>query len=206
MTCRGCGTDDGRVMRVLAALASLTVTGAWVSPARATAPYVLKPPPLVTQWTRSVSTSAPLPDYPRPELQRSQWLSLNGRWQYERAQPGQAPPFGSDLAETILVPFPIQSALSGIERGDQWGWYRRSFAVPASWGSRHVMLNFGAVSWAAYVWVNGHLVGTHRGDYDGFSFDITGWLRRGAGNELLVEFLDPVGGAGEPVGKQTVAG
>ena len=114
---------------VLALGAMCLVLGVWLlgsspTPARAaggTAPYAPKPAPLPTPWTGSVSTVAPLPEYPRPQMERSGWLSLNGRWQYEQAQAGQAPPFRQQLAETILVPFPVQSPLSGIERGDARG-------------------------------------------------------------------------------------
>jgi hypothetical protein len=173
--------------------------------AEATAPYAEQLPPLVTPWTRSVSTVAPLPEYPRPQLERSRWQNLNGRWQYEQGQPGQAPPVGQDLAQTILVPFPVEAPLSGIGREDMNGWYRRTFTVPASWSGQHVLLNFGAVSWRATVYVNGQLAGSHQGDYDSFSLDITPLLRVGQANELVVGFYDPIGGAGEPVGKQ-VAG
>jgi hypothetical protein len=184
---------------------ALVLLSAFASAAHATAPYVRRLPPLLTPWTRSVSTVAPLPDYPRPQLQRTQWLNLNGRWQYEAGSPGQAPPFTGTLARTILVPFPVQSPLSGIERGDRRGWYRRTFTVPSGWASQHVMLNFGAVSWSTRVYVNGRLAGTHLGDYTAFSFDLTRLLRRRGSNQLIVGFDDPVGGADEPVGKQ-VAG
>ena len=100
------------------------------------------------------------------------------------------------------MPFPVQAPLSGIARGDTAGWYRRLFTVPAAWHGQRVLLNFGAVSWRSRVWVNGHLVGGHRGDYDGFSFDITRELHRQGPNELIVGYSNPVGGAGEPVGKQ----
>lgn len=185
----------------LAAAVSLAVL-VWVPGAGATAPYTPIAPPLSTPWTRTVSTTAPLPEYPRPELQRQRWMNLNGRWQYEAAQPHQPPPFGRALAQTILVPFPVEAPLSGIGREDYSGWYRRTFVVPRGWRSDHVLLNFGAVSWLAAVWVNGHLAGKHRGDYDSFSFDITHLLHRTGTNELIVGFQDPVGGAGEPVGKQ----
>jgi hypothetical protein len=194
------------LVRALAfVLCSLVFAGTLAPDAHATAPYARQLPPLLTPWTRSVSTVAPLPEYPRPQLERSRWLSLNGRWQYEQGQSGEAPPFGRSLAQTILVPFPVQSPLSGIGRGDSWGWYRRTFTVPSGWSAGHVLLNFGAVSWQASVYVNGRLAGAHRGDYDAFSLDITPLLRRGAANELVVGFYDPVGAAGEPVGKQ-VAG
>lgn len=186
-------------------LVTLTVLVASPSGALATAPFVRLPPVESTPWTHLVSSTDPLPDYPRPQLQRSQWQNLNGRWQYQQAEPGQAPPFGIDLAQTILVPFPVQSPLSGIARQDTRGWYRRTFRVPASWGSRHVLLNFGAVSWRTSVYVNGRLVGRHRGDYDAFSFDITAALDRQGANELLVGYENPIGSAGEPVGKQVAS-
>src|SRR5438270_13695837 len=133
------GRPVARVAAVLARAAAYvlgmlalagTLAGAMAPPAAATAPYAERFPPLLTPWTRAVSTTAPLPDYPRPQLERSSWLSLNGRWQYEQAQPGQKPPFGQDLAQTILVPFAPESPLSGIGRQDTWWWYRREFTVP----------------------------------------------------------------------------
>jgi len=192
-----------RRMALAAGLAS-ALTGFVCAPARATAPYTPITPPLVTPWTSQVSRVSPLPDYPRPELQRSRWMSLNGQWQYEAARPGGPAAVGRSLAQTILVPFPVEAPLSGIGRQDQMGFYRREFTIPTGWGHDHVLLHFGAVSWLATVYVNGRLAGRHRGDYDAFTFDITHLLRRGAANELVVGFQDPVGGAGEPVGKQSL--
>ena len=181
-----------------AAIACLAVAG----PAGATAPYREHPPALSTPWTQKVSTLNPWPEYPRPQLQRSRWMSLNGRWQYQAGQAGGPPPIGQSLAQTILVPFPVQSPLSGIGQADQRGWYRRLFRIPGGWRPDHVMLDFGAVSWQARVYVNGRLAGTHRGDYDAFSLDITRYLKPTGENELVVGFYDPVGAAGEPIGKQ----
>jgi hypothetical protein len=181
--------------------ALITLWGA--PPAGATTPYTPIAPTLATPWTSHVDRDAPLPEYPRPSLERARWMSLNGQWQYEAATPGQAPPFRRALAQTILVPYPVQSPLSGIRRPDAGGWYRRQFTVPAAWpGPDHVILHFDAVSWRAVVYVNGHLAGTHQGDYDAFSIDITRLLHRRGGNELVVGFSDPVGQTGEPVGKQ----
>ncbi len=156
------------------------VAAGWIQApvASATAPYVRKAPPLSTPWTGSVSTTAPLPSYPRPQLERQLWKNLNGRWQYEPAKGDQAPPFHQNLLQTILVPYPVQSALSGIGRADQRGWYRRLFTVPRRWSGQHVLLHFGAVSWAASVYVNGHRAGTHLGDYDEFTLDVTRLLKR----------------------------
>lgn len=191
------------VRAVATAISLLAVAGALAPAAHATAPYTEQLPPLLTPWTSSVSTVAPLPEYPRPQLERSSWLSLNGQWQYEQGEAGQAPPFGQDLAQTILVPFPVESPLSGIEREDIYGWYRRTFTMPPTWSPQRVLLNFGAVGWQAKVYVNGHLAGTHEGDYDSFALDITPWINRTGLNELVVGFYDPIGAAGEPVGKQT---
>ncbi len=189
-------------LRTACAVAFLTLLTTGPIAAGDTAPYAPKPPALTTPWTNSVSRIKPLPEYPRPQLRRADWLNLNGQWQYEQVLAAQAPPFGHRLAETILVPFPVSSPLSGIDRSDTAGWYRRVFRVPSGWGSRRVLLNFGAVSWAARVYVNGRLAGDHRGDYDSFSFDITRLVRRTGLNELMVQYWDPIGAAGEPVGKQ----
>lgn len=183
-------------------LCSLALAGAFAPAAGATAPYVEQFPPLLTPWTKAVSTTAPLPAYPRPQLERSRWLNLNGRWQYQQGQAGEAPPFGQDLAQTVLVPYAPESPLSGIGREDGSGWYRRTFTVPAAWSREHVVLNFGAVAWQARVYVNGKLAGSHQGDYDSFSIDITRLLRADGPNELVVGYSDPFGAAGEPVGKQ----
>jgi hypothetical protein len=203
-------TAPDKVVRVLGraaafVLCSLALAGALAPAAGATAPYVEQFPPLLTPWTKAVSTTAPLPGYPRPQLERSRWLSLNGRWQYQQGQAGQTPPFGQDLPQTILVPFAPESPLSGIGREDGWGWYRRTFTVPPAWSGEHVLLNFGAVDWQARVYVNGKLAGSHEGDYDSFSLDVTQHLNPSGPNELVVGYYDPFGAAGEPVGKQ-VAG
>jgi Alpha-L-arabinofuranosidase B (ABFB) domain/Glycosyl hydrolases family 2, sugar binding domain/Glycosyl hydrolases family 2/Glycosyl hydrolases family 2, TIM barrel domain len=160
-----------------------------------------KTPPIRTRWFSQVSTTDPLPEYPRPQLTRSEWQSLNGQWQFGNASAGQAPPTGQTLNETVLVPFPIESALSGIQRHQDRMWYKRSFTVPANWAGRRVKLNFGAVDHQATVYVNGVAVGSHTGGYDGFSFDITPQLRPGS-NELIVGVFDPTNSGGQPVGKQ----
>ena len=94
------------------------------------------------------------------------------------------------------MPFPPESPLSGIEREDQLGWYRETFTVPAAWQGQHVQLNFGAVAWQARVYVNGQLAGTHQGDYDSFSLDITRYLKPDGPNELVVGYYDPIGALG----------
>ncbi len=161
-----------------------------------------KPPALATPWTAQVSPGSDYPSYPRPQLTRTAWENLNGVWQFAAANPGDPPPIATDLPQRILVPFPMESALSGIAAHDDESWYRRTFTVPPGWSGRHVLLHFGAVDWQAQVWINGHLVGTHRGGYDPFTIDITSALTPGALQEIVVGVSAPVDGGGEPIGKQ----
>ncbi|QNE21032.1 beta-galactosidase [Kribbella qitaiheensis] len=177
-------------------LATLSATTAL--PATAFTP---KPPRLTTPWTNQVSVTNPLPEYPRPQLTRTDWQSLNGVWQFAPAATLDSPPTGSNLAEEVLVPYPIESALSGIQRHEERMYYRRTFTVPASWSGQHVQLNFGSVMWQSKVWVNGTLLGSHEGGYDAFSYDITSALRAGS-NEIIVGVWAPVDTQDIPLGKQ----
>lgn len=169
-------------------------------------------PILRTRFAASVDPTAPRPDYPRPDLVRSRWASLNGLWDFStrRPAPGWARGLGR-LPERILVPFTVEAPLSGLGRQDiaqdtPQVWYRRAFAVPEAWGDRRVILNFGAVDWRARVFVNGRLVGEHAGGYTPFSFDITGALRARGPQWLAIEVVDPLDGPGAigPRGKQSV--
>jgi hypothetical protein len=199
-----------RVRSFLAAAAAataalLTATAgvliATTAPAWAFTP---KTPPLSTPWTSQVSTVNPLPEYPRPQLTRADWQSLNGIWQFAGASDINTPPTGQNLGEEILVPYPIESALSGIMRRQDYSYYRRTFTVPAGWSGRNVQLNFGAVMWQSKVWVNGTPLGTHEGGYDKFSYDISGALRSGS-NEIIVGVWNPVETQDIPVGKQRIS-
>ncbi|MEV7626269.1 AbfB domain-containing protein [Actinoplanes sp. NPDC089786] len=196
-------TAHPRSRRWLTGLAAALIasTGAVVVNAAPAAAFVPKTPPLTTPWTGQVSTTNPLPEYPRPQLTRPDWQSLNGIWQFARASNTNTPPVGQTLAEEVLVPYPIESALSGIMRHENFMYYRKNFTVPAGWSGRNVQLNFGAVDWQSKVWVNGTLLGTHEGGYDKFSYDITSALRAGS-NEVIVGVWDPVEGQDIPVGKQ----
>ncbi len=162
--------------------------------------FAPKPPPLATPWTNQVSVTDPLPEYPRPQLTRTEWQSLNGVWQFAPASDLNNPPTGT-LPEEVLVPYPIESALSGIQRHENRMYYKRTFTVPAGWSGRHVQLNFGAVMWQSKVWVNGALLGTHEGGYDAFSYDITSALRAGS-NDIVVGVWAPVDTEDIPLGKQ----
>ncbi len=162
------------------------------------------PGPLMTRWAKDVSPRKAHPEYPRPQMVRKEWLNLNGLWQYALAAEGDAPPVGKDLPDKILVPFPIESSLSGVGKRAERLWYRRTFSVPRAWeaSGRHVLLHFQAVDWEATVHVNGKRLGTHRGGYDAFSFDVTDALKGGEANELIVGVFDPTDKGAQPRGKQ----
>lgn len=163
------------------------------------------PAPLSTPWTSLVGPDNALPEYPRPQLARSRWLNLNGVWDYLGSTGDTAlvaPPPETAYRERILVPYPVQSALSGIARQDEDMWYRRTFRLPADWRDQRVVLNFGAVDQIATVWVNDHLVATHAGGYTAFSADITDALRRDGAEEIVVHVQDRNEANPFPVGKQ----
>ena len=157
----------------------------------------------MTRWAAEVSPNNVHPEYPRPQMVRQDWLNLNGLWDYAITRKDDKPP--GRYAGQILVPFPIESALSGVRRvldGNSRLWYHRTFDVSAvrRTGQR-VLLHFGAVDWEATVFVNGREIGTHRGGYDSFSFDITDALLPAGPQELVVAVYDASGGI-QPKGKQ----
>ena len=160
--------------------------------------------PLLTKWSKNVSPTNALPDYPRPQMVRDEWMNLNGLWQYKEAKENEAPPFGDNLSGMILVPYPIESALSGVMKTAERLWYRRTAMLPKEWTGRKVILHFGAVDWEARVFVNGLEVGHHRGGYDSFSFDITAALKPDGEQEIVVGVYDPSDGGDQPRGKQVL--
>src|SRR5262245_8218273 len=159
--------------------------------------------PLKTRWARDVSPNNVHPEYPRPQMVRKEWLNLNGLWEFSIN--GKDAPQPLSFPDQILVPFPVESALSGVMKpvtqSDRL-WYRRTFEVPKKWDERRVLLHFGAVDFETTVWVNGKEVGQHRGGYDAFSFDITDALNRYGVNELVVTAWDPTDAGTQPRGKQ----
>jgi beta-galactosidase/beta-glucuronidase len=156
-----------------------------------------------TQWAETIDPQNVLPEYPRPLIERDLWSNLNGLWEYAVAQRGAAEPASFD--GQILVPFCIESSLSGVmkEVGDQNElWYKREFTIPSGWKGRNVVLNFGAVDWKADVFVNDILIGSHKGGYTPFSFDITPFLAGKSKHKLTVRVWDPTDRGFQPRGKQ----
>ena len=161
--------------------------------------------PLMTRWAVDVSPTNVWPEYPRPQLVRPDWQNLNGLWDYAIAPDSAGRP--ALFAGKILVPFPVESALSGVmTRLSETNalWYHRMFAVPASWHGRWVRVHFGAVDWRCRVWVNGREIGEHQGGYDAFTFDITDPLRWNGAEEMLVCVNDPTDDGDQPRGKQSL--
>jgi len=163
---------------------------------------------IVTAFGAGVTPANAWPEYPRPQLTRDEattFASLNGLWEFELAGALDAPPFGRKLAQTILVPFPLESCLSGAYRWPAfslWTVYRLLFDAPFSTTTTdRTLLHFGASDWNTTVFLNGALVTTHLGGYDAFSADVTDLLAP-ASNELIVQIFDPNGAGSAPAGKQ----
>ena len=147
---------------------------------------------IMTRWVKDVNPETPLPEYPRPQLERKEWLNLNGLWNYAICPKSRKKVDSYD--GKILVPFPVESALSGVKRKlkeKRRLWYQRLFSIPKIWNQKRILLHFGAVDWEATVWVNDKEVGNHEGGYVPFSFDITDFLKESGENELVVSVWDP---------------
>ena len=156
---------------------------------------------ILTPWASQVDPQNPLPEYPRPQLERVAWQSLNGLWDYAIGpKEGEQPaPEGK-----ILVPFAVESALSGVGRhitADDALWYSTHFSIPKKWKGQEIWLNFQAVDWSTEVWLNGQRVGSHTGGYTAFSFNITPYIIKGK-QQLVVKVLDATDNNEQPRGKQ----
>lgn len=160
---------------------------------------------LKSRWASEVNPDAPLPKYPRPQMVRDHWVNLNGPWDYAVTRANADVP--AAWTGTIIVPFAIESQLSGVTRGvspEEALWYRRTFETPGLDDGGQLLLHFGGVDWETRVWVNGSEVGIHRGGFDAFYFDITDALKADGPNELLVKVTDPTDTGVQPFGKQTL--
>lgn len=169
-----------------------------------------KQAPIMTRWAKNVSPTKVHPEYPRPQLVRKDWLNLNGLWDLEiRSASKVVGAQGNERAfgGKILVPFPVESALSGVMKRVEPTdvlIYRRTFSLPKSWSGKRVRLNFGAVDWETAVWVDNAEVGKHKGGYDPFSFDITDALKGAGEHTIEVIVSDPTDSGPQPRGKQVL--
>ena len=145
---------------------------------------------IITVWGENLDPADVLPEYPRPQMVREQWVNLNGLWEYAIA-PIEAVP--EEMDGHILVPFAVESALSGVGRAvteNDALWYSREITIPKDWGGQRIILHFGAVDWKAEVYVDDRFVGEHKGGYTPFSFDITDFLGKGRRHTLKVKVTD----------------
>ena len=137
----------------------------------------------------------PLPEHPRPDFQRAEWLNLNGRWRFafdakDAGIKAGWPNDGLPPGHEIVVPFSWGSALSGVPDSANIGWYARSITVPNGWRGRRVFLVFGASDWRTSAWLDGHELGEHQGGYTPFSFELSRFLRAGQPQRLVVRVDD----------------
>ncbi len=156
-----------------------------------------------TAWAETLDPQNVLSEYPRPILERPDWKNLNGLWEYAVLPAGQPEPQRFD--GQILVPFAIESSLSGVQKEvgkENELWYKRTFTVPSGWKGKTILLHFGAVDWKADVYLNDIKIGTHTGGYTPFSFDITPFLASG-NQKLTVKVWDPTSDSYIPRGKQS---
>ena len=159
---------------------------------------------IMTRWAKDVTPVNTWQEYPRPQMTRPKWLNLNGLWEYVIAPKTQdiVPEFHGQ----ILVPFPIESALSGVKyplQSNERLWYRRIFSVPTAWRGKRILLHFGAVDWETKVILNGCQVGEHTGGYLPFWFNITDVVENGE-NELVLSVWDPTDDYWQQRGKQVL--
>ena len=158
---------------------------------------------LRSKWASDVDLDNPLPEYPRPQLVRSKWVNLNGVWEACVHDSESEPSF----SDTIIVPFPAGSELSGFDhvlQPNEVLTVRRSFQNPICGNDERLRVHFGAVDWACTVFINGILVGTHAGGFDPFFFDVTDALVDSEEQEIIVSVTDPTDTGDQPVGKQTL--
>ena len=184
---------------------------------------------LLTRWAADLRPDSVLAEYPRPQLVRSRWQSLNGLWEFAvvesstvagvpgdphrlatPSRPGGAGPEGAlpapaaaAFTSRILVPFAPEAALSGVGRHADRVAYRRTFQRPAAAAAgERLLMHFGACDWHCTVYVNGRQVADHRGGYDAFTADVTEALRPAGDQEVVVAAYDPTDKFGQPRGKQ----
>ena len=157
-----------------------------------------------TKWGINLDINNIWNEYPRPQLERKDWINLNGPWLYSITEEWSNKPSKAD--GIILIPFPIESSLSGVMKNitkEDIIWYERDIEIPLNWSDKNILLNFGAVDWKCIIYINDIKVGEHTGGFSAFNFDITNYLRKGI-NKLIVKVIDPTNQGYQPRGKQVL--
>ena len=160
---------------------------------------------IMSKWAKTVNPENVWQEYPRPQFERSQWKNLNGLWDYAILKSHKIQP--QKFQGKILVPFSFESSLSGVGKkinpNDKM-WYRRSFNLPDNWSGKDVVIHFEAVDYKCALWVNDILVGTHKGGFDRFSFNITPYLKSNGSQKIVLAVEDATNFSSQPRGKQQI--
>lgn len=163
-------------------------------------------PRRTSRFSDSVDAELPWPEYPRPQLRRGAWTNLNGPWQLAISGVDDSHP--DTLDQTVLVPYPIGSALSGVEHTllpTERAWMARRFSYDrAALGANRLRLHFGGVDWDCRVWCNGIEVGRHQGAHDPWWVDVTDALTASGEQVITLSITDPTDEGPQPVGKQSL--
>ena len=157
-----------------------------------------------TKWGKNLDPKNVWQEYPRPQLERKQWLNLNGIWSYSITDVNSQKPDNFD--GEILVPFSIESSLSGVMKSlneKQILWYYKEFEIPDNWKDKNIIIHFNAVDWICELYINDNKIGEHSGGYSEFSFDITKNIKEGK-NKIFLKVFDPSDKGYQAVGKQTL--
>jgi len=171
--------------------------------------WEMKQARIMSPWAEKIDPKKVLDEYPRPQMVRNNWYNLNGVWDFTKVE-AMAYNASQTYDKKILVPFPMESAISGImdtnhdeNKGKVFA-YRRKFTIPGNMKKGQILLHFGAVDWKCEVYVNGKKVGMHTGGFDPFSFDITDAVSNKKEQEICVFVQDYQEFGGQPHGKQKI--
>jgi beta-galactosidase/beta-glucuronidase len=160
---------------------------------------------IMSQWAKTVNPENAWQEYPRPQFERAQWKNLNGLWDYAILKTNEIKP--KQYQGKILVPFSFESPLSGVGKNidpEDKMWYRKNFELPKNWSGKDVVIHFEAVDYTCAVWVNDVLVGTHKGGFDRFSFNITPYLKTNGQQKIVLAVEDATNFSSQPRGKQQI--
>ena len=169
-----------------------------------TVKWEMKQGSLMSKFAGDIDINNVLGEYPRPQMVRKEWKNLNGVWEFQPLFANHDGMPEDAYSMEILVPFPVESPISGIMKSYNRFAYRRTFVVPENWSGKRLLMHFDAVDYECEVYVNGKKAGEHKGGYDPFSFDVTEFLVDKDEQELVVKVYDPTDLGGQPRGKQTL--
>ncbi len=160
---------------------------------------------IMSQWAKTVNPENVWQEYPRPQFKRAHWKNLNGLWDYAILKTNEIQP--KRYQGKILVPFSFESPLSGVGKNikpEDKMWYRKNFELPKNWSEKDVVIHFEAVDYKSDVWVNDILVGSHKGGFDRFSFNITPYLKPNGLQKIVLAVEDATNFSSQPRGKQQI--